>query len=139
MAADRSSATAAAAVKALKPSEFIGDWKFAARPGGDCGVAARAARPCLPQRRDDHMLDRKARQPHPDRSLGLEAYGVHSVSSGGDATARALPSAAGSVKWTIMALPSGIVGLLIGAVSIPAIEFIFTPAWKLLTDHLRKR
>ena len=74
---------------------------------------------------------------------GLEAYGVHSVSqaisSGADAAARALPSAAGPVKWTVMALLSGIVGLVIGAVSIPAIGFIFTPAWKLLMDNLRKR
>jgi len=74
---------------------------------------------------------------------GLEAYGVHSVSqaisSGADAAARALPSVAGPVKWTVMALLSGIVGLLIGAVSIPVIGFIFTPAWKLLTDNLRKR
>jgi uncharacterized protein len=74
---------------------------------------------------------------------GLEAYGVHSVSqaisSGADAAARALPSVAGPVKWTVMALLSGIVGLLIGAVSIPVIGFIFTPAWKLLTDNLCKR
>jgi uncharacterized protein len=74
---------------------------------------------------------------------GLEAYGVHSVSqaisSGADAAARALPSAAGPVKWTVTALLSGIVGLVIGAVSIPAIGFIFTPAWKVLTDNLCKR
>jgi len=38
-----------------------------------------------------------------------------------------------------VALLSGIVGLLIGAVSILVIGFIFMPAWKLLTDNLCKR
>lgn len=74
---------------------------------------------------------------------GLEAYGVHSVSqainSGADAAARALPSIAGPVKWTAMALLSGIIGLLIGAVSNPVIGFVFTPAWKLLTENFWKR
>jgi uncharacterized protein len=70
---------------------------------------------------------------------GFEAYELHSVSqaisSVADAAARALPSTAGPVKWTIMAFLSGVVGLLIGAVSIPVIGFIFTPAWKLLTGR----
>jgi len=74
---------------------------------------------------------------------GLDAYGVHSVSqaisSGADAAAHALPFAAGPVKWTVMALLSGVVGLLIGAVSIPAFGFIFVPAWNLLIDNLCKR
>jgi hypothetical protein len=74
---------------------------------------------------------------------GLEAYGLQSVSqaisSGAEAAARALPSAAGAMKWTVTAFLSGIVGLLIGAVSIPIIGFLFKPAWKLLTDNVRKR
>jgi predicted DNA repair protein MutK len=49
-----------------------------------------------------------------------------------EATAHALPSAAGPVKWATMAFLSGIVGLLIGAVSIPVIGFVFAPARKLL-------
>ena len=61
------------------------------------------------------------------------------ISSVADAAARALPFTAGSVTWTVMAFLSGIVGLLVGAVSIPVIEFIFTPAWKLLSDNLCKR
>ena len=74
---------------------------------------------------------------------GLEVYGMHSVSqaisSGADAAARALPFTAAPVKWTVIAFLSGIVGLLIGAASLPVIELIFTPAWKLLTDNLCKR
>ena len=50
---------------------------------------------------------------------GLEAYGVHfpsqAINSATEAAAHALPSAAGAVKWTVMALLSGVVGLSIGA------------------------
>ena len=38
-----------------------------------------------------------------------------------------------------MAFLLGIVGLLIGAVSIPVIGFAFAPGWKLLKDILYKR
>jgi len=71
---------------------------------------------------------------------GLEAYGVHSVghaiNSAAEAAAHALPSAAGPVKWTVMAFLSGIVGLSIGAILIPVIGFAFAPAWKLLKGIL---
>jgi uncharacterized protein len=74
---------------------------------------------------------------------GLEAYGVHSVghsiNSAAEAAAHALPSAGGLIKWTVMAFLSGIVGLSIGAVSIPVIGFAVAPAWKLLKGILRKR
>jgi uncharacterized protein len=74
---------------------------------------------------------------------GLEACGVHSVgraiNSIAELAAHALPSAAGPVKWTVAAFLSGIVGLLIGAVSIPVIGFAFAPAWKRLKDIARKR
>jgi predicted DNA repair protein MutK len=71
---------------------------------------------------------------------GLEAYGVHSVGhaidSAAQAAAHALPSVAGAVEWTVMAALSGVVGLLIGAASIPVIGFTFAPAWKLLKGIL---
>jgi uncharacterized protein len=67
---------------------------------------------------------------------GLEAFGVHSVGqvihSAADAAAHTLPSAAGLVKWTITAALSGVVGLAIGAVSIPIVGFALAPVWKLL-------
>lgn len=73
---------------------------------------------------------------------GLEAYGVHSVgqaiSSAGKAAVHVLPSAAGPVRWTVEAFLSGIVGLLIGAVSIPIVGFVFAPAWNLVKVVLRK-
>jgi uncharacterized protein len=74
---------------------------------------------------------------------GLEAYGVHSVgqaiNSAAEAAAHALPSVAGPVKWIVMAVLSGGVGLSIGAVSIPVIGFVFAPAWKLLKGILCRR
>jgi uncharacterized protein len=73
---------------------------------------------------------------------GLEAYGVHSVgqaiSSAAEAAVHVLPSAAGPVRWTVEAFLSGIVGLLIGAVSIPIVGFVFAPAWKLVKVVLGK-
>jgi hypothetical protein len=38
---------------------------------------------------------------------------------------------AGAVKWIVVSFLSGMVGLLIGAASIPLVGFVFTPAWKL--------
>jgi predicted DNA repair protein MutK len=73
---------------------------------------------------------------------GLEAHGVHSagqaIDSAAEAAARALPFTAGLVRWTVMALLSGIFGLSIGAVSIPIVGFVCAPAWKLLKGILRK-
>jgi uncharacterized protein len=66
---------------------------------------------------------------------GFEVYGVHSVGhlidSAAEATAHALPFAAGAVKWTVVTVLSGLVGLLIGAVSIPFVGFAFAPAGRL--------
>jgi predicted DNA repair protein MutK len=66
---------------------------------------------------------------------GFEGYGVHSVGHAIDSTAEAiahvLPSAAGPVKWTVMAFLSGLVGLLVGAVSIPLVGLAVAPAWRL--------
>jgi len=66
---------------------------------------------------------------------GLEVYGMHSVGqtidSAAKATAQVLPFAAGVVKWTVVSFLSGMVGLLIGAVSMPLVGFAFAPAWKL--------
>ncbi len=74
---------------------------------------------------------------------GLEAYGLHffgqGINSAAEAVARALPSAAGAVKWIVAAVLSGVFGLSIGAASIPVVGFAFAPAWKLLKGILRGR
>jgi predicted DNA repair protein MutK len=66
---------------------------------------------------------------------GLESYNMHSVAhaidSIAEAAAHALPFVAGTVKWTVEALLAGIIGLMIGGLSIPAMAFAVAPAWKL--------
>ena len=72
---------------------------------------------------------------------GLETYGLPSLSrvihAAAEAAARALPSAAGAVEWTVTAAGSGLVGLLIGAAAIPVMGFVFAPAWDLMKRTLR--
>jgi predicted DNA repair protein MutK len=67
---------------------------------------------------------------------GVEAYGPpsigHAVHAATEAAAHALPSAAGALKWLVEAAISGVVGLVVGAASIPIIGFAVAPAWKRL-------
>jgi predicted DNA repair protein MutK len=62
---------------------------------------------------------------------GLESHGVDSIgqaiSSTAEAVSHALPSAAGTVKWTVRAFLSGMVGLLVGALSIPVSDLSLYP------------
>ncbi|PIT01614.1 ABC transporter [Bradyrhizobium nitroreducens] len=67
---------------------------------------------------------------------GIEKYGppvvgrmVHAAT---EAAAHALPSAAGIVEWSVEAAISGVFGLMIGALAIPAVEYGLAPAWKRL-------
>ncbi len=71
---------------------------------------------------------------------GLEIYGPpsigHAVHAATEAAAHALPAAAGLLEWIVHAAISGVLGLLIGAASIPIIGFVVAPAWKLLKGFL---
>jgi uncharacterized protein len=71
---------------------------------------------------------------------GLEVYGPPSIGSAvhaaAEAAAHALPSAAGALEWIVEAAISGILGLLIGAATIPAVGFAIAPAWKGLKRFL---
>jgi uncharacterized protein len=71
---------------------------------------------------------------------GVEVYGPpsigHAVHAASEAAARALPSAAGALKWIVEAAVSGIIGLVVGAASIPIIGFAVAPAWKRLKGFL---
>jgi predicted DNA repair protein MutK len=73
----------------------------------------------------------------------LEAYGVHSIgraiNSAAEAAAHMLPSAARPAEWAVTAFLSGVVGLLAGAVSIPAIGFAIAPGWKLMKSSWSKQ
>jgi len=67
---------------------------------------------------------------------GLEKYGLRSIDraidTAAEAAAHAMPSIAGAAEWIVVAVGSGVVGLLIGAMLIPVIEYGVAPAWKLL-------
>ena len=73
---------------------------------------------------------------------GLEDYGVHSIyhviESAGEAAGHALPWIAGFAEWTVSAVLSGLVGLAIGAASIPLMSSVVAPAWKRLKGILRR-
>jgi predicted DNA repair protein MutK len=71
---------------------------------------------------------------------GLEVYGppaiglaVHAAT---ETAAHALPSAAGVLEWIVHAAISGVIGLAVGAVSIPIVGFAFAPAWKSVKGSL---
>jgi predicted DNA repair protein MutK len=67
---------------------------------------------------------------------GAEQYGpptIHQFIHGAKETAaHAVPAAAGILEWIAEAAISGVVGLVVGAASIPVVGFIFAPGWKLL-------
>lgn len=67
---------------------------------------------------------------------GIEKYGPpaigHTVHAATEAGAHLLPTAAGIISWSIEAAISGILGLLVGAIAIPVVEYGLSPAWKLL-------
>ncbi|MET0674616.1 MAG: DUF808 domain-containing protein [Bradyrhizobium sp.] len=67
---------------------------------------------------------------------GLEIYGPpaigRAVHSATEAAAHALPSAAGVLEWIVEAAISGVIGLVVGAASLPIIGYAFAPAWQWL-------
>ncbi|WP_128925535.1 DUF808 domain-containing protein [Bradyrhizobium guangxiense] len=67
---------------------------------------------------------------------GIEKYGppmigrmVHAAT---ESAAHAIPSVAGIIEWSVEAAISGVLGLLVGALAIPAVEYGLAPAWKRL-------
>jgi predicted DNA repair protein MutK len=65
---------------------------------------------------------------------GLEVFGPpaieHAVKAAAEAAAHAVPPVAAIVEWVVEAAISGVIGLLIGAASIPLVGFVIAPAWK---------
>jgi hypothetical protein len=49
-----------------------------------------------------------------------------------------MPIIAGLAKWMVETLLSGILGLLIGGLLIPAVERIVAPAWKFAKARSRR-
>jgi hypothetical protein len=67
---------------------------------------------------------------------GAEHYGPpaihHIIHAAKETVAHAVPAAAGILEWIVEAAISGVIGLVVGAASIPVVGFIFAPGWKLL-------
>lgn len=64
---------------------------------------------------------------------GLAGYGLfeleHAIRGAAMAAARAAPAAAGAAEWLVTAMGSGVVGLGVGAVLIPAAPFVVAPVF----------
>jgi predicted DNA repair protein MutK len=73
---------------------------------------------------------------------GVEVYGPpaigHAVHAAAEAVAHAIPPLAAILEWVVEAAISGVIGLLVGAVSIPVAGFVFAPAWKSLKRVLHR-
>jgi predicted DNA repair protein MutK len=65
---------------------------------------------------------------------GLEVYGPsqiqHAVESAAEAVASLVPALGPVLEWTTIAAISGVIGLAIGGVLLPVVEFVVSPAWK---------
>ena len=74
---------------------------------------------------------------------GLEVYGLQAIPSiihhAGEAAAQAMLPIAAIAEWVVTAALSGIVGIVIGAATIPLIGYLIAPAWKLLKGVLPRR
>jgi len=64
---------------------------------------------------------------------GLEEFGPpaiqHAVHAAEQAAARAFPPAAGFLSWIVEAAISGVIGLVVGAATIPFVGYALAPAW----------
>jgi predicted DNA repair protein MutK len=73
---------------------------------------------------------------------GVEVYGPpaigHAVHAAAAAVAHAIPPLAAILEWAVEAAISGVIGLLVGAASIPVAGFVFAPAWKSLKRVLHR-
>jgi predicted DNA repair protein MutK len=65
---------------------------------------------------------------------GLEVYGPsqiqHAVESAAEAVASLVPGLGPVLEWTTIAAISGFIGLAIGGVLLPVVEFVVSPVWK---------
>jgi uncharacterized protein len=72
---------------------------------------------------------------------GMESYGLdalpHAVEVLSRHAAELVPAMHGAVTWFVHALASGLLGLLIGAILIPAVQFAIAPAWHWARPMLR--
>jgi predicted DNA repair protein MutK len=73
---------------------------------------------------------------------GVEVYGPpaigHAVKSAAEAVAHAFPPLAAILEWAVEAAISGVIGLAVGAASIPVVGFAVAPAGARLKRLLRR-
>lgn len=74
---------------------------------------------------------------------GLAEFGLdgpeHLVHDIAVAAHDALPVIGGLVEWLVTAALSGVVGLIIGAILIPTVQYVITPLFRAVTGMLRRR
>ena len=74
---------------------------------------------------------------------GLEEFGVtapgHVVHDLAAWTARLLPALSGAVSWIATAALSGVIGLVVGAITIPVVEYLLAPVAKAVTGMFGKK
>jgi predicted DNA repair protein MutK len=74
---------------------------------------------------------------------GLEGYGLtalgHAIHDTAVAAGHAVPALGGFIEWLVSAAASGLVGLVLGAVLIPVVQFVVTPLARALRGAGRKR
>jgi len=58
---------------------------------------------------------------------------AHAIEGAAVAAADALPAVAAVVEWLVETAGFGLAGLVIGALLIPVVSFVFAPAWRMLS------
>ncbi|PXA85200.1 DUF808 domain-containing protein [Caulobacter sp. D4A] len=73
---------------------------------------------------------------------GAEEFGFgwlgHLIHEAGEGAARSVPAFGGVISWLVQAAASGLVGILIGLATIPAVSHGVAPAWHWCAKRLRK-
>jgi predicted DNA repair protein MutK len=74
---------------------------------------------------------------------GLETYGLtaigHAIHYAAEVAGHMMMPITGMVAWIVTAIGFGILGLAIGALAIPLMEFVIGPIWEILKGILRRR
>ncbi|WP_105436793.1 DUF808 domain-containing protein [Neorhizobium sp. T25_13] len=74
---------------------------------------------------------------------GLEAYGLgglaHLIHDAGEVTAHAIPVLPSVLRWVVEAAGAGIVGIVLGFVTIPVASYVISPTWRYFKSFLPRR
>ena len=74
---------------------------------------------------------------------GLEAYGLgglaHLIHDAGEVTAHAIPVLPSVLRWIVEAAGAGIVGIVLGFVTIPVASYFISPTWRYFKSLLPRR